>query len=95
MTRVVVKIPVGLRSTLALDRLSNERQISTFSARYHTYLTQHIALRKLSGDMGTEAAPAVLKSLDRLTQDEARNTAVQTLEVINGSWQHSLPPSYS
>ena len=36
-------------------------------------------VRKLLGETEVEA---VLQRLDRLTQDEARTTAVQTLEVI-------------
>jgi hypothetical protein len=42
-------------------------------------------VKKLLGDNEIEA---VLQRLDRLTQDEARTTAAQTLEVIYGLVQN-------
>jgi len=41
-------------------------------------------VKKLFGDDEIEA---VLRRLDRLTQDEARTTAAQTLEVVHGLTQ--------
>ena len=42
-------------------------------------------VKKLLGDNEVEA---VLQRLDRLTQDEARTTAAQTLEVVYGLVQN-------
>jgi len=42
-------------------------------------------MRKLLGENEVEA---VLQRLDRLTQDEARTTAAQTLEVVHGLVQN-------
>jgi hypothetical protein len=42
-------------------------------------------LKKLLGEKEVEA---VLQRLDRLTQDEARITAAQTLEVVHGLFQN-------
>jgi hypothetical protein len=42
-------------------------------------------IRKLLRENGIEAA---LQRLDRLTQDEARTTAAQTLEVVYGLSQN-------
>lgn len=42
-------------------------------------------VRKLLGENGVEA---VLQRLDRLSQDEARTTAAQTLEVVYGLVQN-------
>ena len=53
-----------------------------------SYLTQCNAekfVKKLFGENGVEA---VLQRLDRLTQDEARTTAAQTLEVVYGLAQN-------
>ncbi len=53
-----------------------------------SYLTQCSAekfVKKLFGENGVEA---VLQRLDRLTQEEARTTAAQTLEVVYGLAQN-------
>ena len=53
-----------------------------------SYLTQRNAekfVKKLFGENGVEA---VLQRLDRLTQDEARTTVTQTLEVVYGLAQN-------
>jgi hypothetical protein len=42
-------------------------------------------VKKLLGEKDVEA---VLQRLDRLTQDEARTTAAQTLEVVHGLVQN-------
>jgi hypothetical protein len=42
-------------------------------------------VKKLFGENGVDA---VLQRLDRLTQDEARTTAAQTLEVVYGLVQN-------
>jgi hypothetical protein len=48
------------------------------------YLTDHNAVKFVKKIFGDEDVEAVLQRLDRLTLDEARTTAAQTLEVIHG-----------
>jgi hypothetical protein len=90
MTEIVVKILGELLSTLALAT----RQIkqgkpseSVFDEKL-LYLTQSNPekfVKKFLGEMDIEA---VLQRLDRLTQNEARITAIQTLEVVYGLVQN-------
>jgi hypothetical protein len=47
-------------------------------------LTQRIAVKLVKKLWGEKEIEAVLRRLDRLTQDEARTTAAQTLEVVYG-----------
>ena len=84
MTEIIVKIMVELLATLALvtkqikqgrpsefvfaDLLPGSRNAEKF-------------VKKLFGENEVEA---VLQRLDRLTEDEARMTAAQTLEVVYG-----------
>ncbi|KAF8485118.1 hypothetical protein DFH94DRAFT_718426, partial [Russula ochroleuca] len=69
MTETVVKILVELLSTFALAT----KQIKQGRSRKF--------IKKLLGEKDVEA---VIQRLDRLTQDEARITAAQTLEVVHG-----------
>ena len=48
------------------------------------YLTERNAVKFVKKGFGEKDVEAVLQRLDRLTQDEARTTAAQTLEVIYG-----------
>ena len=48
------------------------------------YLTDHNAVKFVKKFFGDEDVEAVLQRLDRLTPDEARTTAAQTLEVVHG-----------
>jgi hypothetical protein len=90
MTEIVVKILGELLSTLALAT----RQIkqgkpseSVFDEKL-LYLTQSNPekfVKKFLGEMDIEA---VLQRLDRLTQEEARITVAQTLEVVYGLIQN-------
>ena len=48
------------------------------------YLTDHNAVKFVKKVFGDEDVEAVLQRLDRLTLDEARTTAAQTLEVVHG-----------
>lgn len=52
------------------------------------YLAQCTAEKFAKKFFGDKDIEAVLKRLDRLTQDEARNTAAQTLEVVYGLVQN-------
>ena len=91
MTQIVVKILVELLSTLALVT----RQIkegkpskSVFGSvlYYHIQRNAEKVLKKLLG--GEKDIEAVLQRLDRLTMDEARIAAAQTLEVVYGLIQN-------
>jgi hypothetical protein len=53
--------------------------------RYMTQCNIEKFVKKLFGENEVEA---VLQRLDRLTQDEARTTAAQTLEVVYGLVQN-------
>ena len=46
------------------------------------YLTEHNAVKFIKKVFAKKDVEAVLQRLDRLTEDEARTTAAQTLEVI-------------
>ena len=45
-------------------------------------------MKKVRGENEIEAA---LQRLDRLTQDEVRTTAAQTLQVVNNAERESFP----
>jgi ribosomal 50S subunit-associated protein YjgA (DUF615 family) len=51
-------------------------------------LTQRNAEKFVKKLFGENDVEAVLQRLDRLTQDEARTTAAQTLEVVYGLFQN-------
>jgi hypothetical protein len=48
------------------------------------YLTQRNAVKFVKKGFGGKDVEAILQRLDRLTQDEARTTAAQSLEVVHG-----------
>ena len=52
------------------------------------YLTERNAVKFVKKVFGEKDIEAVLQRLDRLTQDEARTTAAQTLEVVYGLVQN-------
>jgi hypothetical protein len=91
MTEIIVKILVELLSTLALAT----RQIkqgkpskSVFGSKVlhnRTHYNSEKLLKKLLGQKDVEV---VVQRLDRLTQEEARMTAAQTLEVVHGLIQN-------
>jgi hypothetical protein len=47
-------------------------------------LTQRNAVKFVKRGFGGKDVEAILQRLDRLTQDEARTTAAQSLEVVYG-----------
>ena len=51
-------------------------------------LTERIAVKLIKKLWGEKEVEAVLHRLDRLTQDEARTTTAQTLEVVYGLVQN-------
>jgi CII-binding regulator of phage lambda lysogenization HflD len=56
--------------------------------RYLYFLTQWDTEKFVKKLFGENEVDAVLQRLDRLTQDEARTTAAQTLEVVYGLVQN-------
>jgi hypothetical protein len=91
MTEMIVKILVELLSILALatKRLQEGKLSESVLGeilQYITWLCNAVALvkKKLIGGKDIEA---VLQRLDRLTGDEARITAAQTLKVVHGLFQ--------
>ena len=89
MTEIVVKIMVELLSTLALatKQIRQGRPSESVIPDALHDLMQYIEkfVKKLFGENEVEA---ILQRLDRLTQDEARTTAAQTLEVVYGLAQN-------
>jgi len=90
MTEMVVKILVELLSILAsaTKQLQKGKLSECVLGEILYYLTmRRVALvkKKLLGGKDIEA---VLQRLDRLTGDEARITAAQTLEVVHGLFQN-------
>ena len=88
MTEIIVKIMVELLSTLALatKQIKQGRPSeSVFSDELPGSRNAEKFVKKLFGE---NEVGAVLERLDRLTQDEARTTAAQTLEVVYGLVQN-------
>ena len=52
------------------------------------HLTQCIAVKSIKNSLGEKEVDAVLNRLDRLTEEEARTTAAQVLEVVYGLVQN-------
>jgi len=88
MVEIVIKIMVEILSTLALVTKELKRGLPSECVLvdvvpYSTWPVKFV--KKLLGEKDVEA---VLQRLDRLTQDEARTTAAQTLEVVYGLVQN-------
>jgi hypothetical protein len=60
--------------------------VSPFSPT--SYLAQHHAVKSVKNFFKEKDIEAVLERLDRLTQDEARTTAVHTLAIVHGLVQN-------
>ena len=61
-------------------------QVSPFWLSLMCCFTQHNAVKYFK--KGEENTKAILRRLDRLTHDEARTTAAQTLEVVHSLVQN-------
>jgi hypothetical protein len=87
MDEIIVKIMVEVLSTLALatKELKQGRSSEFVLADVVPALTRYNAEKFIKSLFGGErGAEAVLQRLDRLTQDEARTTAAETLKVVYG-----------
>ena len=88
MTEIVIKIMVELFSTLALATKQIEQGRTSKSVITMHCLTQWILEGFVKKLFGENDIVTVLQRLDRLTQDEARTTAAETLEVVYGLVQN-------
>ena len=90
MTEMVVKILVELLSTLAVatKQIKQGKPSESVFREVLYYLTQCNIEKLIKKFLGEKDVEAVLQRLDRLTQDEARITATQTLEVVYGLMQN-------
>ena len=78
----MVKIIAELLSTLALATRELKQGRSSESLFSSCYLTDGNAVKVIKKVFAKKDVEAVLQRLDRLTGDEARTTAAQTLEVV-------------
>lgn len=85
---IVVKILMELISILALVTESLKRQCSSESVLTCVLLCSASAVKLAKRFFKEIEIEAVLKRLDRLTQAEARATAVHTLAVVHGLIQN-------
>ena len=88
LTNVLVKIIIELVSTLALaTKQVKQGRLSEFFLVCYDGLLNGTGkfMGKLRGEKDIEAT---IQRLDRLTLDEGRATAAQTLEVVYGLVQH-------
>ena len=90
LTEIVVKILVELLSTLALvtKQVKQGKPSEYVFSEILSYLTQCDTVKLVKKLFGEKDVEAVLQRLGRLTQDEARITAAQTLEVVYGLTQN-------
>ena len=89
MRDTVVKIMVEILSTLALaTKQVKQGKLSESCSRWCDSLTQHSTGKFVKKILGENEIEAVLHRLDRLTQDEARASGAQTLEVVCSLVQH-------
>jgi hypothetical protein len=90
LTEMVVKILVELLSALALvtRQIKEGRPSESVFSEVLYYLTQCNAEKLVKKFLGEKDVEAVIQRLDRLTRDEARMTATQTLEVVYGLVQN-------
>jgi hypothetical protein len=90
MTEIIIKILVELLSVLALvtKQLQQGKLSECMLGEYYIDLlcNAEALVKKLL--LGGKDIEAVLQRLDRLTGDEARMTAAQTLEVVHGLFQN-------
>jgi hypothetical protein len=90
MTGIVIKILVELLFTLALvtKQIRQGKPSESVFGEVLYHLAQCNAEKFVKKLLGEKDVEAVLQRLDRLTQDEARITAAQILEVVYGLFQN-------
>jgi hypothetical protein len=90
MTEMVVKILIEVLSALALvtKQIKDGKASESVICEALYYPAQRNAEKLVKKFLGENDVEAITQRLDRLTQDEARITAVQTLEVVYGLVQN-------
>ena len=90
MTELVVKILTEVLSALALvtKQIKEGKASESVFGEVLYYLAQRNAEKLVKKFLGEKDVEAITQRLDRLTQDEARITAAQTLEVVYGLVQN-------
>jgi hypothetical protein len=82
---IVVKIIAEVIAVLALaTKQIKQGRLSKWTTTYRASLTERITEKFAKKLLGERDIEAVLQRLDRLTQEEARVTAANTLEVVHG-----------
>jgi hypothetical protein len=85
MSEIVVKIVGEVLAVLALaTKQIKQGRLSKWTTTYRAFLAEHIIKKFAKKLLGESDIEAVLQRLDRLTQEEARVTAANTLEVVHG-----------
>ena len=85
MTNIIVKILVEVLSVLALATKQIKQGrccMQIFTERFA--VAEHSVVKFVKKLLGESEIEAVLQRLDRLTQEEARMTGAETLEVVHG-----------
>ena len=85
LSDIVVKILAEVIAVLALaTKQIKEGRLSKWTTSYGASLAERITEKFAKKLLGEGDIEAVLRRLDRLTQEEARVTAANTLEVVHG-----------
>ena len=90
MTEMVVKILIEVLSAIALvtKQIKEGKASESVFGEVLYDLAQCNAEKLVKKFLGEKDVEAITQRLDRLTQDEARVTAAQTLEVVYGLFQN-------
>ena len=85
LSDIVVKILAEVIAVLALaTKQINQGRLSKWTTSYRASLADRITEKFAKKLLREDDIEAVLRRLDRLTQEEARMTAANTLEVVHG-----------
>jgi len=85
MINIIVKIMAELLSVLALATKQIKQGVFSKCAGTYTLSVAQCATEKITKRLlGESDIETALQRLDRLTQEEARMTATQTLGVVHG-----------
>ena len=88
MDKMVIKIMAELLSTLALATRELKQGRPSECVLADLLPCSRNAVKFVKRGFGGKDVEAILQRLDRLTQDEARTTAAQSLEVVYGLVQN-------
>jgi hypothetical protein len=85
MTEMVIKIMLKLLEVLALaTKQIKQGRFGKWAITYMFPIAQRAIVKFAKKLLGESEVEAVLRRLDRLTQEEARMTVAQTLGVVHG-----------